>query len=118
TPDSAHPLCPATPQYAYRCFGWIRTDLVAISRGDAIPYGVGYAPTDIQSAYALDPRRGKGQTVAVVDAYGYRAAAADLAAYRKAAKLPPCTAANGCLRILNQNGASAPLPAQPAVTDS
>lgn len=116
TQDAARPMCPPSPQYKFRCFGWIRTDLVAVPRGDAIPYGVGYAPSDIQAAYGLDPSKGKGQTVAIVDAFGYRSAASDLAQYRKAAKLPPCTTANGCLKILNQNGAAGPLPAQPAST--
>lgn len=113
---AARPLCPPSPQYKFRCFGWIRTDLVAIPRGDAIPAGVGYTPSDIQSAYSLDPARGRGQTIAIVDAFGYTRAAADLAEYRKAAKLPPCTTGNGCLKILNQNGAASPLPAQPSST--
>lgn len=118
TPNAAHPMCPPTSRYAFRCFGWIRTDLVAIPRGDAIPFGVGYTPSDIQSAYSLNPKAGKGQTVAIVDAYGYARAASDLAIYRQAAKLPPCTVANRCLKILNQNGAAGPLPAQPPVTDT
>lgn len=116
-PGAARPMCPPSSQHTFRCFGWIRTDLVAVPRGDAIPYGVGYTPSDIQAAYSLDPSRGKGQTIAIVDAYGYRDAASDLAQYRKAAKLPPCTTANGCLKILNQNGAASPLPAQPSSTN-
>jgi hypothetical protein len=118
TANAARPMCPPASPNAFRCFGWIRTDLVAVPRGDAIPFGVGYTPSDIQSAYRLDPKAGKGQTVAIVDAYGYTRAAADLAIYRKAARLPPCTIANRCLKILNQNGASSPLPAQPPVTDT
>lgn len=115
---AARPMCPPTPRYAFRCFGWIRTDLVAVPRGDAIPFGVGYTPSDIQAAYSLNPRAGKGQTVAIVDAFGYTRAAQDLAAYRAAANLPPCTTANRCLKILNQNGAASPLPAQPPSTDT
>jgi hypothetical protein len=117
-PDSARPMCPPSPKYRFRCFGWIRTDLVAVPRGDAIPGGVGYGPSEIQAAYGLNPNAGKGQTIAIVDAFGYTKAASDLAAYRKAAKLPPCTIANGCLKILNQNGATSPLPAQPSPSDA
>jgi hypothetical protein len=118
TPGAARPMCPPTPRYRFRCFGWIRTDLVAISRGNAIPSGVGYTPSDIQAAYGLDPKAGKGQTVAIVDAFGYTKAASDLAQYRKAANLPPCTIGNRCLKILNQSGAVAPLPSQPPATDT
>ena len=118
TPNSAHPMCPPSPQFRFRCFGWIRTDLVAVPRGDAIPAGVGYTPSEIQSAYGLNPSAGKGQTIAIVDAYGYVKAASDLAAYRKAAKLPPCTTANRCLKILNQNGARSPLPPQPSPSNN
>ncbi len=118
TPNSVRPMCPPTTPDAFRCFGWIRTDLVAVPRGDAIPYGVGYTPADIQAAYALNPKAGKGRTVAIVDAFGYTRAAADLAIYRQAAKLPPCTIANRCLKILNQNGAASPLPAQPASSNT
>jgi len=117
-PNAARPLCPPSPKYAFRCFGWIRTDLVPYSRGDAIPGGTGYTPSEIQSAYGLNPNAGKGQTVVIVDAFGYVKAASDLAAYRKAAKLPPCTVANGCLHVLNQSGAANPLPAQPPLTDT
>lgn len=117
TPGAARPMCPPSPRHTFRCFGWIRTDLVAVARGDGIPAYVGYTPSEIQSAYGFDVSRGRGQTVAIVDAFGYRAAASDLAAYRRAANLPPCTTTNGCLKILNQNGAAAPLPAQPPSTD-
>jgi PKD repeat protein len=48
--------------------------------------------------------------VAVVDAYDDAGAQADLAAYRSAYGLPPCTASNGCFEKVNQRGAAAPLP--------
>jgi subtilase family serine protease len=67
----------------------------------------------LASAYDFNPNKGAGQTVAVVDAYGYKSAIADVTAYRRAAGLPPCTPASGCLRVLNQNGHASPLPAQP-----
>jgi hypothetical protein len=110
---SARPLCP--PQAGQvRCFAWIRTDLVAgpPATPNGIPTGIGYTPADIQAAYDLDPGKGAGQTVAIIDAEGYATAAADLSVFRKAAGLPPCTVVSHCLRILNEHGQTQPLPAQ------
>lgn len=70
-----------------------------------------YVASDLQGAYGLTSASksgGKGVTVAVVDAYGYtggyKAAASDLAAYRKLAGLPPC--GSTCFKIVNQAGGS------------
>jgi subtilase family serine protease len=73
----------------------------------------GYHPADLQSAYAL-PAGNPGGTVAVVDAYDDPSAEADLAVYRAAFGLPPCTSANGCFRKLNARGQSGSLPAPSA----
>jgi subtilase family serine protease len=112
-PGAAQRVCGQTTHAdQMRCMAWRRTDLVPDTIvEDGIPAGVGFKPSDIASAYHLNQTRGSGQTVATVDAFGYTEAASDLATYRKAAGLPPCTAANGCLRIVNQAGQSAPLPA-------
>ena len=59
----------------------------------------GYGPADFQSAYKLtaaSQQRGKGQTVAIVDAYNDPNLAKDLATYRANYKLPACTKASGC----------------------
>lgn len=73
---------------------------------------------DLQKAYGLTPAllsaHGKGQTIAIVDAYGYPEAEADLAVYRSRYGLPACTKANGCLRQVDQRGTTAPAPAPPA----
>ncbi len=74
-----------------------------------VPYG----PADLQSAYGLTKAaatKGKGRTVAIVDAFRDPNAAADLATYRSHYGLPACTKANGCLHILNQRGKTSPLP--------
>ena len=71
----------------------------------------GLGPADIASAYRLPAGTGAGRTVAIVDAYDNPNAEADLAAYRAAFGLPPCTTANGCFRKVNQRGAEGPLPA-------
>jgi hypothetical protein len=73
----------------------------------------GYGPADLQSAYKLAAAaatRGAGQTVAIVDAAADPKAAADLAVYRKHYGLPACTTASKCLRIVNQDGRTGPLP--------
>jgi hypothetical protein len=75
------------------------------------PTSSGYGPADLQSAYDLTAAsldKGKGETVAIVDAYDDPTAAADLAVYRTQWGLPPCAA--GCLTILNQDGQTSPLP--------
>jgi subtilase family serine protease len=71
----------------------------------------GWGATDIQSAYKLPVTRNPHLTVAVTDAYSTPALAANLAVYRRHYRLPACTPASGCLRILNQNGRAAPRPA-------
>jgi hypothetical protein len=73
----------------------------------------GYGPASLRSAYRLaaaSTSRGTGETVALVDAYSDPNAASDLATYRQHFHLPACTEASGCLRILNQEGATSPLP--------
>src|SRR6185437_1768437 len=82
---------------------------------DAIPAGVGYGPAQLQAAYALtaaSAANGAGRTIAVVDAYDYPTAAADLAAYRSAAGLPAAT-----FTKVNQNGATSPLPSAAPASD-
>jgi hypothetical protein len=65
-------------------------------------------PQWLQQAYdltALSATAGYGDTVGIVDAgVGYNDIASDLAQYRAAYNLPPCTIANGCLRVVDQNG--------------
>ncbi len=70
----------------------------------------GLHPADLQSAYAL-PVQNAGGVVAVVDAYDDPTAEADLAVYRTAFGLPPCTSTNGCFAKLNQAGRNGPYPA-------
>src|SRR6185312_5129783 len=67
------------------------------------------------AAYALTAASaadGAGRTIAVVDAYDYPTAAADLAAYRSAAGLPAAT-----FTKVNQNGATSPLPSAAPASD-
>lgn len=64
----------------------------------------GLGPADIRSAYKLPATGGKGQTIAIVDAYDNPLVEADLKAYRSAYKLPACTTANHCFRKVDQRG--------------
>lgn len=68
------------------------------------PPGSGIDPSELQSAYHLAGLKSGGRTVAVVDAYGYTNLERDLGVYRSKFGLPACTRANGCLKILDQNG--------------
>ncbi|MGA2470907.1 MAG: hypothetical protein ABSG64_09485 [Solirubrobacteraceae bacterium] len=77
---------------------------------DASPAVLG-APAYFQQAYdttALSATAGSGSTIAIVDAYGYADAAADLATYRSCFDLPPAN-----LQIVNEYGSASDLPADP-----
>jgi hypothetical protein len=66
----------------------------------------GYGPSDLRSAYKVTSNGNSSYTIAIVDAYGYPNAEADLAVYRKQYGLPACTTGNGCFKKVNQNGGS------------
>jgi Putative Ig domain len=107
----------STVHQAHRmtCFAIRQTDTVqpkAFSTRAVVPNVVpaGYGPASLASAYKLSSAGGSGATVAIVDAYNDPSAESDLAVYRSQYGLPACTVASGCLRIVNQNGATSPLP--------
>jgi N-acetylneuraminic acid mutarotase len=60
-------------------------------------------PDQLKAAYSL-PDAGAGMTVAIVDAFGYANAEADLAVWRSYYGLTPCTTANGCFKKTDQRG--------------
>jgi hypothetical protein len=66
--------------------------------------GTGFTPGELRSAYGISEEGGKGQTVAIVDAYDDPHANPDLEEYRKAYKLTPCTESNLCFERVNQEG--------------
>jgi hypothetical protein len=100
----------------FSCFSHVRTDSAS---GKVQPFAApsGFGPADLASAYSLDTSVDPAATIAVVDAYGYANAESDLATYRSQYGLPACTVASGCLKIVNQNGATSPLPAAPPSGD-
>ena len=121
-------LC-STPGTADRmqCLAMVRTDIMLNAafvddvRGAAetCPFKrEAYCPDDLQAAYDLPSlKAGDDRVVAIVDAYGYKHAASDLAVYRKTMGLKACLTGTKCLRILNQQGNPSPLPPEPPPSD-
>ncbi len=98
----------------FRCFAHVP----ATAAGEIGPAAsTAFGADDLRKAYNVPTTDIPAATVAVVDAYGYATLEADLAAYRTQYGLPACTIANGCLQIVNQNGATSPLPGPPPPTD-
>jgi len=100
-------VCPrGNPHGTARCFAHVVTNSSGVPEdGQASPNAApsGYGPSDLRAAYQT-PATGSVTTIAIVDAYGYTRAEADLAAYRSAFGLPPCTTSNGCFMKVNQSG--------------
>jgi subtilase family serine protease len=92
----AERVCADAPAGYAHCLALVRTDIHGLLAPD-IP--AGYSPADLRTAYDLtkySSSKGSGETVAVVDAYDDPDAASDLAIYRRAYGLRPCTSANHC----------------------
>jgi subtilase family serine protease len=53
-------------------------------------------------------KKGKGQTIALIDAYDDPNAEADLATFNTQFALPACTTANGCFKLIYANGTQPP----------
>jgi hypothetical protein len=103
------------------CLALVRTNVRVVRhpsvdiRPDDVSPNI-YAPANLQDAYnltAASASDGSGETVAVVDAFNDPHAASDLAVYRKQWGLPACdtTTGAGCVSVVNQRGATSPLPA-------
>jgi subtilase family serine protease len=95
-----------------RCFAKVVTrDDGSTFTGPADTSGLhpGWSPADLQNAYKL-PAGSGGPTVAIVDAFDDPNAESDLATYRAAWGLPPCTSSgsNLCFTKINQNGGTTP----------
>lgn len=109
-------VCPhGNPRETARCHAHVVTDARGNPiNGKASPNATaapsGYGPADLRSAYNITSN-GSATTIAIVDAYGYTNAEADLAKYRSQYGLPACTTANGCFRKLNQTGQQGNYPA-------
>jgi subtilase family serine protease len=99
----ARPVCsvPAGTATA-RCHALAVTD--ASGRAATFAAPAGYGPADLRDAYRITGQGKARTTIAVVVAYHDATAEADLKPYRKTFGLPPCTAAGGCFRQVDQRG--------------
>jgi len=109
------PAAPVCSGGVFTCKSYVRVDENNRIKPFAKPSGFG--PADLASAYKLNASITSTATIAIVDAFHYANAESDLATYRSTFGLPPCTVASGCLKIVNQNGATSPLPAAPPAGD-
>jgi subtilase family serine protease len=102
TVPTLRPFCTTGP---IRCQSSLRLDIPIVPNATAAHSGLG--PADLRAAYKLASTavtNGKGQTVALVDAYDDPTIESDLNTYRAYYGIPPCTTANGCFRKVNQDG--------------
>jgi subtilase family serine protease len=110
--------CPSAIVGGARCYAHVVTNGVgapvrftALGAGrfaPVTPNGV-FAPVfpaQVRAAYGITGFGSSATTIAIVDAYGYPNAEADLAIFRSAIGVNPCTKANGCLKIVNQGGST------------
>jgi subtilase family serine protease len=97
----------STTPHSASCHALKLVDDKGVTPTSTTPPATGLTPAGLQSAYKLAGLSANGRTVAIVDAYGYPNLERDLGVYRSQFGLPPCTVANGCLRIIDQNGGTA-----------
>jgi len=100
-----------------RCHAHVVTNNQGIPLGNSVPYASSYGTVQFHTAYNLPctpggpvqsvcPTPGSfgGQTIAIVDAYNAPHIESDLNTFGSHYGLPSCTKANGCLKIVNENG--------------
>jgi hypothetical protein len=114
-PTGMRAACPRPGPGRARCLVMFQPQVAvnaAIAAGvrDRAAQPRGWSPQAIESVYRLPVARDSRQTVAVSIAFDTPQLGRYLAVYRDHYRLPPCTAARGCLRIVNQQGKAAPLP--------
>lgn len=113
----AVPYCAAPKARHAQCFAMRRERVAKGTKGAravrALPATVagsagGYTPSALATAYGVNPAAATTQTVAIIDAYNDPNALADLNVFDAKYGLPAETTTS--FRILNQTGASSPLP--------
>ncbi len=123
TPSTTKPYTPCPPGgRMIECNIVIDPHAIKTSAGYQLPGGGplfegggelgGYDPANLQSAYDIPTSGGSGETVALIDAYGYKEAEADLAKYREKYGLAACTKASGCFKKVNEKGEEKNYPAE------
>jgi subtilase family serine protease len=99
--------CTRTPAAGHAtCFAKGLVNKKGVIPDASSPLSTALSPAQLQAAYGLTGTSASGRTVAIVDAYGYPNLERDLSTFRAQYGLGACTTANGCLRILDQNGGS------------
>ncbi|MGW2426702.1 S53 family peptidase [Streptomyces sp. NPDC001709] len=100
-------VCPhSLDPFRATCEAMIRTDLPPMTSVPPNQMPPGLSPLDFRRAYNLFGQHGRGRTVAINVGFHHPNLESDLAVYRRQFHLPPCTTANGCLRVINQRGGS------------
>ncbi len=102
-------LCRTGGHQRVSCY--VRLDASTRHAGRATADPAGWGAPALRSAYDL-PSGGADTTVAVVVAYDYPSAEADMNQYRKQFGLPACTSASGCFTKVNQKGETGHYPQQ------
>ncbi len=102
-------LCRTSSTHQYRCF--VKLNAATRSVGRAQPDPAGWGAPALRQAYGLSGPSAT-TTVAVVVAFDYPTAEADMNNYRRQFGLPACTSASGCFTKLNQRGQPGPFPQQ------
>ncbi|MBI2786414.1 MAG: S53 family peptidase [Legionella longbeachae] len=66
----------------------------------------GLTPSQVRTAYGFDSinSQGKGQVIAIVDAFDHPKIESDLAVFSRYFKLPACTINNGCFQKIYESG--------------
>ncbi|HEX4688496.1 MAG TPA: S53 family peptidase [Nocardioides sp.] len=102
-------LCRTSGEHSYSCF--VKLGGATRTAGRAAPDPAGWGAPALRQAYGLgdDPNPG---TVAVIVAYDYPHAQADMNHYRAQYGLPACTGAGGCFTKINQKGQTGNYPEQ------
>jgi len=118
----AAPLVSASQEVSghYRQHVWIAETLKLGKLAQTTPFALpsfcnhasgsnyNFCPTGVLTAYnvygVVGGNGGAGMTIAIVDAFHYAGAEADLATFNAAMGLPACTTGNGCFKQVNQTG--------------
>jgi Subtilase family len=111
--DGFRAACPAAKVGYMQCFTLYRPQTAvnkAIAAGETgkVSRPIGLTAKEIEQAYRLPVSRLSDQTVAVSIAFNTPHLGEYLAKYRQTFGLPPCTAASGCFRVVNQYGNANP----------
>jgi subtilase family serine protease len=105
-------VCPPVSWESARCESFVVTDSNGRVLESKTPPIAGKTPANLRSAYKITANGQASTIIAIVDAFGYDNAEADLGVYRAEWGLPACTTDNGCFKKLNQKGQEGPYPAQ------